>query len=223
MKLIKIISNDDLFLLQLNPKTLTEYIYIYIIVHRKKDESMKKKIFSFLLIAVMIFTITGCGENKEQKSQNDSGTKTDERITMIENFAKYLDNGEVDKAAKMIDLDAMNSVLETKMSDDTVKNAIKEIANYDYSISNIKYIEHNDIKKLVEELELAESYEEMLEKFKDYDFYVVDLTMGRNGQNTSMKDIYFVKKNKDEYSFLSSSTTIGIISYQYYAKENKPQ
>ena len=184
---------------------------------------MKKKIFSFLLIAVMIFTITGCGENKEQKSQNDSGTKTDERITMIENFAKYLDNGEVDKAAKMIDLDAINSVLETKMSDDTVKNAIKEIANYDYSISNIKYIEHNDIKKLVEELELAESYEEMLEKFKDYDFYVVDLTMGRNGQNTSMKDIYFVKKNKDEYSFLSSSTTIGIISYQYYAKENKPQ
>ena len=223
MKLIKIISNDDLFLLQLNPKTLTEYIYIYIIVHRKKDESMKKKIFSFLLIAVMIFTITGCGENKEQKSQNDSGTKTDERITMIENFAKYLDNGEIDKAAKMIDLDAINSVLETKMSDDTVKNAIKEIANYDYSISNIKYIEHNDIKKLVEELELAESYEEMLEKFKDYDFYVVDLTMGRNGQNTSMKDIYFVKKNKDEYSFLSSSTTIGIISYQYYAKENKPQ
>lgn len=123
----------------------------------------------------------------------------------------------------MIDLDAINSALDTKMTDDTIKNAIKEMEDYDYSISNIKYIEHNDIKKLVEELNLAESYEEVLEKFKDYDFYVVDLTMGRNGQNTSMKDIYFVKKNKDGYSFLSSSTTIGIISYQYYAKENKPQ
>ncbi len=64
--------------------------------------------------------------------------------------------------------------------------------DYDYSISNIKYIEHNDIKKLVEELDLAESYEEMLEKFKNYDFYVVDLTI----QNTSMKDIYFIKTLK---------------------------
>lgn len=184
---------------------------------------MKKKIFSFLLILVMAFAMTGCGGNTEQKNQENSKPKTDERITMIENFAKYLDNGEVDKAAKMIDLDAINSALDTKMTDDTIKNAIKEMEDYDYSISNIKYIEHNDIKKLVEELNMAESYEEVLEKFKDYDFYVVDLTMGRNGQNTSMKDIYFVKKNKDGYSFLSSSTTIGIISYQYYAKENKPQ
>ncbi len=184
---------------------------------------MKKKIFGILLIAITMFTITGCGEKTNSKDQDNLDIKKDERITMIENFAEYLDNGEVDKAAKMIDLDAINSALETKMSEDTVKNAITEMKDYDYSISNIKYTEHNDIKKLVEELNMAENYEEILEKFKDYDFYVVDLIMGRNGQNTSMKDIYFVKKNKDGYYFLSSSTTIGIISYQYYARENKPQ
>ena len=184
--------------------------------------SCGQKIFGILLIAITLFTITGCGEKTNPKNQDTLDTK-DERITMIENFAEYLDNGEVDKAAKMIDLDAINSALETKMSEDTVKNAITEMKDYDYSISNIKYTEHNDIKKLVEELNMAENYEEILEKFKDYDFYVVDLIMGRNGQNTSMKDIYFIKKNKDGYSFLSSSTTIGIISYQYYARENKPQ
>lgn len=184
---------------------------------------MKKKIFSFLLILFMIFTITGCNENKEQKNQEDSKLKKDERITMIENFARYVDNGEVDKAANMIDLDAINSAFETKMSDNTIKNAIKEMEDYDYNISNIKYIEHDDIKKLVEELDMAESYEKIIEKFNDYDFFVVDLSMGKDGQNTSMKDIYFVKNNKDEYSFLSSSTTIGIIYYQYYARENKPQ
>lgn len=184
---------------------------------------MKKKIFSFLLILVMAFAITGCNENKEQRNQDDSKPKTDERITMIENFAKHLDNGEVDKAAKMIDLDAINLAFDTKMSNDTIKDSLKQFESYDYNISNIKYIEHNDIKKLVEELDMAERYEEILEKFKDYDFYVVDLSMGKNGQNMSMKDIYFIKENKDGYSFLSSSTTIGIISYQYYARENKPQ
>ncbi len=85
---------------------------------------MKKKIFSFLLILAMVFTITGCNENKEQKNPDDSKPKTDERITMIENFAKYLDNGESDKATKMIDLDAINSTLDTKMTDNTIKNVI---------------------------------------------------------------------------------------------------
>ena len=76
---------------------------------------MKKKIFGILLIAITMFTITGCGEKTNSKDQDNLDIKKDERITMIENFAEYLDNGEVDKAAKMIDLDAINSALETNL------------------------------------------------------------------------------------------------------------
>lgn len=181
---------------------------------------MKKKILMVLLCGVLLIGITGCNDKTEKQEQRN---QKDERLTMIEDFAKYLDNGEIDKATDMIDLNVINQTFETELSQSTVKNALTEISDYNYTVSNIKYTEHNDIKALVEELNMAEGYETIIEKFSEYDFYVVDLTMEKDGQSTSMKDIYFIKKTNNGYSFLSSSTTISIIYYEYLAKENKTQ
>ena len=74
---------------------------------------MNKKmlnIFSIILLgAIFLIGMTGCGK---KNPENDTNIKT-EKINIIDDFAKYINNKEIGKVVDLIDIDEYDKIART--------------------------------------------------------------------------------------------------------------
>ena len=150
---------------------------------------MNKKmlnIFSIILLgAIFLIGMTGCGK---KNPENDTNIKT-EKINIIDDFAKYINNKEIGKVVVLFGI------------------------NIDfYEINNIKRATEEDIRNIAEEYG---TYESFVDTYKDYEQYVVDYKLSIDGSSVEAKDIFFIKEENGVYSLVTSKVWQGLISYNY--------
>lgn len=197
---------------------------------------MKRKILVLGIVAILIVTIlvlTGCNnkENVNEKiNDNNSQIETstqkenkDSKETILESFAKYINNKDYNNAIKLIDTDVVQNVLKINLTQEELSKAYeKQIGTYEivYDVNSITFIENSKIAETLQKYKIVEKPESVTGLFDDYDFYIIKYTMSENGKSTEMYDAMIIKQ--DGKSFAGTVVTNGILNYYYNAIYNRP-
>lgn len=190
-------------------------------------------IFAILIVAILV--LTGC-DNKENvnESINDNNTQaetntvreskdTNSKETILESFAKYINNKDYNNAIKLIDTDVVQNVLKINLTQEELSKAYeKQIGTYEivYDVNSITFIENSKIAETLQNYKIVEKPESVTGLFDDYDFYIIKYTMSENGKSTEMYDAMIIKQ--DGKSFAGTVVTNGILNYYYNAIYNRP-
>ena len=173
---------------------------------------MNKKmlnIFSIILLgAIFLIGMTGCGK---KNPENDTKIKT-EKINIIDDFAKYINNKEIGKVVDLIDIDEYDKIARTDIDKEQLETILFGINIDFYEINNIKRATEEDIRNIAEEYG---TYESFVDTYKDYEQYVVDYKLSIDGSSVEAKDIFFIKEENGVYSLVTSKVWQGLISYNY--------
>lgn len=180
---------------------------------------MNKKILSIvsivLLSIVLLFGMTGCGKkSSENKDNTNIGT---EKINMIENFAKYISNREIEKVVDLIDIDEYDKIARIDMKKEQLQMILENINVNSYEITNIKEATEEDIRNIAEEYG---TYESFIETYKGYEKYAVDYKLSIDESTVESRDIFFIKEENGQYSLITSKVWQGLISYNYMIINN---
>lgn len=175
---------------------------------------MKKKILYILLCLILLLSLTGCNSNqKEESSSNDESEVVEENKTeltedekaqeLFEQFAKYIDEGNMEKAAELLDFEAKVSLYGNTTTEEIPKTAesekklfisIDEVTSY--KINKVERLTDEKgkeiITKIYEDADNAEKYwKEFVEKYSDYDLYYVDYTLVIGDETINPDNLYY--------------------------------
>lgn len=177
---------------------------------------MSKKIWSIVtsivICIILIMGLTACGNKKETDDTERTDKISANSIKLIEDFAKYISNGEISKVVDLIDIEEYDKITKTAIDKEQLE-AILEGINVDfYEISNIRKATEEESRNIAEEYE---GYESFVETYKDYEQYIVDYKLSIDGSTVESKDIFFVKEENETHSLIISKTWQGLINYNY--------
>lgn len=177
---------------------------------------MNKKVLKIIglivLCGILIIIMTGCGKKKE-----DNVNVEIEKINIIQDFAKYINNEEIEMAVNLMNITEYDKITRTEISKEQLETILLGINVDFYEINNIKKATEEEIRNIAEEYG---TYESFVETYKDYEQYVVDYKLSIDGISVESKDIFFIKEENGKYSFVTSKVWQGLISHNYILMNN---
>ena len=193
-----------------------------------------KKIFSILLIGVIAFGLTGCGNNTAKNDSKDTNSNSKENVQTLDNnknikkFLNAINSKDFDKASNLLDKERINELLKMDLPNEDFSKSLDYAFNdesntINYDIDSIKKISKdellNEISKM-DENEIIKNRKDIIDLFDDYDLYIVDCTLIYNEDKINLHDVLFI--NNDSSKLTGSAIIDGLIKYYYSAVYNRP-
>ena len=194
---------------------------------------MKKKIFNLslvlILIASVLFLLTGCNDKKSDDDDDESSSSSAEGT--IKAFYKAMNDHDVDKMLKYIDIELLEELSGENIDKEEVKEYLNDFfdENEDFEAKVKKVTILKDDDDMMEDMTSSgeyDSYEEFVEDgedqlgVKNIDVYTVKVDFSDEfdyyADSDSKKDMAIVQKTDGKYKIIYTMSLQGIISDSIY-------
>lgn len=165
------------------------------------------KILSIILMcAILLVMMTACGKKESEEKETEAGP-----TKLIEEFATYINNKEIEKVVKLIDMKEYLKI-SNNIDQENLETILKGMNIEAYEVSNIRKASEEEIKSVAQEYGAEEGSTDL---YKDYEKYAVDYKIKVDGTEAKSNDIFFIKEENGEYSLVISKVWQGLIVYNY--------
>lgn len=197
---------------------------------------MKNKILklslSILLIFAVLFTLTACGDEDDEKSSKKGSVDTSSAESVIEAFVDAVNDQDASAVCDLIDFDALEKTFGDEINKKDfkagLKDFFKEYDDLEVEVSKIKHLK-KDSDMLDSLLEVYDSYDEYIEEIEDeYDIegatiYTAKVELSEDYEDfiddlsDTGRDVIYMTEVDDEFKIVYTRLAVTLYSEYYYS------